>query len=528
MSIDISLLISSIPILGIAIALAILLTSIVMRNRSIRTIIHVLFLVFLFLITIAIAIIFINLYNNPVSYYCFGGWPQPLGICYILDAYTTYFLFLVLVVFLPIALYSIWYSRHIDNYYYLYILIIIHICGLIALCLTSDFFNMYVMIEVIGISAYGLIAFYRYRVRALIASIRYAILGSLFTSLLFLSIAILYLSTGSLSIAVNGAILRNDNLGLAVSASLRSVDGVIIYIVIAIWIGLFISAIFPNHIWLPDAHSEAPTTVSALLSSLSVVTGIYIVSRIYYTLVYNSIVMDRISIINIILMVLGSISSILGSIMLIKEDDVKRIFAYSTIMNMGYIVLGIAITNPIGIKASLLHTLSHGIGKSMAFLSIGIFIWRYQTRNIFALEGRGYENPITTIFLTIALLNLIGLPPTAGFYSKLMLARAFLETRNYPVLGIFLATIVISAYGYSRVLEHLLKPLPPQYRTHEKEHLSPFVTSSLVTLSITIVLVVLLQPYIEQFLDIATQSLIHTYENYRYVLVEQLQNILIP
>ena len=268
------------PIACIAIAALIPLLKLFIENRVVFNVM-LLFTAWL-LLGASIVSLYISLHRELVTY-CFGGWPPPLGICYAIDRFSAFVSLIFSIVFLITALYSTWYSRHMDNYIYFYTVMIIHACGLIGLALTADLFNIYVMLEVIGLSAYAMIASYRRRTKALVASVRYALLGAFYTTLFFFAIILLYISIGTLSMGTIAASLHFVKTSeLKELTSLYRIEGILFFVAISIWVSLFLSAIFPNHYWLPDAHAEAPTPASALLSGATVLSGFYIITRILY------------------------------------------------------------------------------------------------------------------------------------------------------------------------------------------------------------------------------------------------------
>ncbi len=489
--IDYQTLFSLTPLLLVFNAVIIPLASVVYKKKVLLELVFSIALAVNFLLT---SLVFLRISTGATIDYCFAGWSKPLGICYSVNAYNGFIAFLVSSIALAIGLYSIWYSRHLRNYVYFYTLYLIHLSGLLGFIYTTDIFNIYVMIEVVGLSAYSLVSLHHHRLKALVSSIRYALLGALYSILFLFSIILLYNYVGVLSI--DYIIYRTAVVDL-------SIEVAIIFILVTIWFSLFLSAIFPNHFWLPDAHTEAPIPASAILSGLTVIAGFYLVSRImriiilvdsYYAVGINYILSN-------ILLVFSTINVFYGVVMLSIEDDVKRILAYSTLLNMGYIFMGLSLGTPLGIAASLLHILNHSIGKALAFLSIGYIIRKYRTRNIYSLEGKGRENPVTTLFLAIALLHLIGIPPTGGFYSKLLLFQAFVEVgAYYSAITVVIGT-ALSVYGYTRLLEHLWHP--PVYPTLESkrvEHLPVTVLASFTVLATSIFLVSILYPSINEFL----------------------------
>lgn len=510
MDMDVAI-IAATPLIGLVFACVLPL----MKVFTSRRVVFNLFLLIPAIIFFSLGIVALNkvIATNDITTYCFAGWPPPLGICYTLDALSGFLMFTFSLIFLMISLYSIWYFRHLNGYAYFYTLLLIHMSGLIGLVLSSDIFNIYVMIEVVSISAYGMVAFYKHKLKALTSSVRYAILGAFYTSLLLLAVIILYNSLGTLSLGIFATYVQqvNSTNNLLISP-MKIVDStnIILFLMLIFWVGFFLSALFPNHFWLPDAHAEAPIPASALLSSISVLSGFYLIGRFLYVFYKDGFLFNIDLIMNVITL-LGVVSVIYSASMLCVEDDVKRILAYSTILNIGYTFMGLGLGTKLGITASLLHAFNHAIGKSAAFFSIGLLIRRYRTRNIYALEGKGVINPITTAFLTLALVHLIGFPPTGGFFSKLYLFQAFMEAKNYWGAIVVIIGTALSVYGYGRLLEHLWHPIQ---KPKEEEHLSLHTILVLTALMTIIFLVSIIQEPLHTLLSKAAESLRNTGHNY--------------
>ncbi len=427
-------------------------------------------------------------FQDSIIVYCFSNWFPPIGICYVVDKLSIFMSTILVTIYSIVSIYTIWYSRHIPNYYFFYTVLLIHLGGILGLFYTSDLFNIYVMIEVIGLSAYSLVSFYHNKLRSLIASTRYALLGAFYTTLFLLAVMFIHISLGTLNIADLSIKLGfgENYIGSCFLENTTTLNNgyVLMALVLIIWTTLFLSAVFPNHFWLPSAHSEAPSPASALLSGVTVGVGVYVIIRLLYLLMHSSVLDIIVEGLVNTLMILSVISIFYGALMMSVEDDVKRILAYSTILNIGYVFMGLSLGTPYGVSASLLHFLNHSIGKASAFLSIGVFIRNYRSRNIHVLEGVGRENVLLTSFLTISLLHLIGIPPTIGFYSKLLLFQAFINSRAYGLALVVVLGTAASAYGYVRLIEHLWHP-PIHgvlYRV-EKIHLSTPVLVSLLILT---------------------------------------------
>ena len=453
--------------------------------------------------------------------YCLGGWFPPIGICLVTDKLSAIMVLTATVVYLIVSVYAVWYTRHMANYVYFYIVALMHEAGLLGVFLTSDIFNLYVFIELAGLTAYSLILFYHHRLRSLLASARYAFAGALYTGLFLLAIIVLYATTGTLSMAellvkIKGIeLLSFDTLLLAEPVYLIPI------LIIGLWTAFLISALYPNHFWLPDAHSEAPSPASAILSGLTVNAGVYMAIRLFYTIFYGSPYIGSLECLLNVMIFFGIINIFYGSFKMAIEDDVKRILAYSTILNIGFVYMGIGIGTSLGISASLLHLFNHSIGKMLAFLSLGVIVRKYRTRNIYALEGLGRNHPITMAILIVSIFHLIGVPPFGGFFSKLLLFQAFIDVGGYAYALMVIIGTALSLYGYMRLIE-LLWHHPIHHRSVPRESL-PIVVIVAYILSSTIILIlsVFSQSIIPLFNDVGEQ-VVHRSLEY----VEALSRIL--
>jgi len=404
---------------------------------------------------------------RTIVLYPFGGWPPPLGIVYEIDAFGAILGLLTSVVMLLIVLYSVWYTDEFKDggYVWYYTLLLGLEAGMLGCIYTGDAFNLFVMLEVMSIAAYGLVAFYRSRGEAVEAAIKYGLIGATATTIYFLALVFVYSAYGTLTMAdiamksrglipstvISGGIFGNILAATAVALAL------------SIWVFMFKSAIFPLHFWLPDAHPEAPTPVSAALSGLVVNVGIYAIARFVYTLFGYGSVAELAHLRDAILlslMVAGFASAFVGAAMMAVQRDIKRLLAYSTVSHMGFIAIGISIglsSTPkeaalLGMTAAILHIINHSLGKALLFMSTGVMIRATGSRDIDALRGLGRYLSVAGCSTAIGTLHLLGLPPFAGFYSKLLLFLAFLAAGCPIGAALIVAAAALAIPGYAKIL----------------------------------------------------------------------------
>lgn len=378
--------------------------------------------------------------------YRLGGWVPPWGIEYVMDALNAY----VLVILLFLALVCVIYSKKniehelpgkVVSFYTVYQLLITGLCGITV---TGDIFNMYVFIEIASLSAYTLIAS-RGKI-ALRASFTYLVLGSIGACFLLLGIGFLYAITGSLNMH-DLSILLPPYYG----------NRVVIAAFAFITVGLSIKmALFPLHTWLPDAHAFAPAEISAMLSGIIIEVATYAWIRVMFS-VFTLEFITTYLLIPPILSWTAAIAMIFGSVLAIAQRNLKRMLAYSSVANMGYIMLGVGLSTStrLGLTPALMHILNHALMKACMFLVAGGLIYKAELWYIKDLQGLGRKMPYTCMAFLLSALAMIGLPPGVGFVTKWYLIIAALEAKQFVLVGIiFLSTLLMIVYFW-RVIEFM-------------------------------------------------------------------------
>ncbi len=347
--------------------------------------------------------LFIFLQNEMVIVR-FGGWSPPFGIVWVMDKFNVMMGLLITGIAFLVSLYSIKYLK--GRRHKFYALLCLMTVGLLGIAMTGDIFNMYVFLEILSIACYGLVAF-NLDDDAIEGALKYLILGPLASSFMLLGVAILYGLTGTLNMA---------DLALKIQPT------PLFHIAFGFLVGGFAlkAAIVPFHFWLPDVHPVAPSPISAMLSSVVVGTGIYAVLRIMFT-VFGFFGVFWLFI------AFGLLTMVVGGIIAINQTNIKRMIAYSTISQSGYIFLAIGLGTNIGVAAGLFHLLNNMIIKAMLFLAAGIVIWHTQTKDMSELGGLGKQMPLTMLCFGIGALSIIGIPPLNGFASKWMIYTATWE-----------------------------------------------------------------------------------------------------
>ncbi|PRR78917.1 Na(+)/H(+) antiporter subunit D [Clostridium liquoris] len=335
------------------------------------------------------------------------------------------------------SIYNIHFDIREDKIPLYYLLVNILIASLLGIVFSNDMFNVFVFIEIGNLASCGIVVV-KDKKENIKAGMKYLIMSCLGSGLVLMGIAFLYSITGHLNMTyIHNELVKN-------------------YIhyprTILITLGLFTvglgvkSAMFPLHTWLPDAHSNAPTTSSAILSSLVLKGYILFLIKVLYR-VFGIEIIRNFPILNIIL-VLGCLGMILGSIFAIFQKNLKRVIAYSTVAQMGYIFFAIGLGTELGIIMSIFHIIGHAVTKAALFLCTGAIIQGTGHKNLDELKGVGKEMPYTLGLFFIASLSMIGIPLLPGFVSKWYLALGSIEANKTLLIAVILASSLLNAVYY--------------------------------------------------------------------------------
>ncbi len=387
--------------------------------------------------------------------YAMGGWQAPWGIEYRVDALSA----TVLVVVAAISCVTTFYARLSvakeipkDRHNFFYSLWLLCQAGLLGITITGDAFNIYVMLEISSLTVYGLIALGGNNDRrAFTAAINYLVIGSIGASFILIAIGYLYMMTGTLNIADMSAKLTEFYFK---DEQLYGTKNATIYVAFAfLMVGLGIKmALFPLHTWLPNAYTYAPSAVTALLAATATKVGIYMTIRFYFTIFGVQFSFGQIPN-RVILMACACFAIILGSVIAIRQTQFKKTLAYSSVAQIGYIVLGFSLLNVSGIAGSIVHIVNHAMIKGGLFMAVGAVAYRTRVTSLDALSGLGKRMPLTMAAFTAGGLSLIGFPLTAGFVSKWYLVTGALESGLWPLAIVVLIGSILALIYVWRMIE---------------------------------------------------------------------------
>jgi len=375
-----------------------------------------------------------------------GDWPAPWGIELHVDLLGAIIITLVTGVGLVTTFYSYRSVRHeiaADRVNLFYSLWLLAITGMVGICVTGDVFNIYVLLEVSSLAMYSLVAMGKDRDRrALPAAFNYLVLGSIAASFILIGIGYLYMLTGTLNI---------DDLHQRLSQlpQNRTLETAFAFLMVGLSIKV---ALFPLHLWLPEAYSRAPTAVAALLSATATKVGIYITFRFVFSVFGTDTGFLGVSN-STILLTCAALAIVFGSLSAARQKSLSRILAYSSVAQIGYIVLGLALLEKNAVEGALLHTVFHALMKGGLFMVAGIYIYRLGSNDLDRLRGIGRKMPWTSAALVAGGLGMIGVPGTAGFISKLYLLRGTIASGEWLLTAAILLGSIFAAIYVWRVLE---------------------------------------------------------------------------
>jgi multicomponent Na+:H+ antiporter subunit D len=380
-----------------------------------------------------------------------GGWPPPIGIEYVLDPLSAFMASIIGLVGLLIVVYppSTAFDSEAMRGQPLHALVLLLLTGLMGVVLSGDLFHLFVFIEIYALATYPLVALGGDR--GALAALRYLFLGTIGSGLYLLGVGFVYFSTGTLNMADASVLLADLSDNPATLGALA---------LIVIGLGLKM-ALFPLHVWLPDAHAAAPPGVAALLAAVQVKAAAYALLRIVHD-VFGPAYLSGTLPVTVALTWFGAAGIVAGSVMAIRQPDIKRMLAYSTVAQLGYIGLGIGLGTPLAIVAALLHVLNHAVMKSGLFLAVGGVLDRTHLKTISRYAGLGRRMPLTMAGFALLSLSMVGIPPLAGFWSKWYLIVAALTAGQWPLAVVVGLSSLLTAVYFLRLFERIFVMAPTE------------------------------------------------------------------
>lgn len=434
--------------------------------------------------------------TSPLVYYM-GGWAPALGITLVFDSLTALVVLAVNIIGVTALLFAV---RYIDSYtgrWKFFTLFMLVLVGLNGVAISGDMFNLFVFIEISAVASYALVAFGA-DFDELEAGFKYMVIGEIGGTAILLAIALLYARVSSLNMAV---------VSQALAAGGRT--PLFWFIVATFLLGFAIKmAMVPFHAWLPDAHPSAPAPVSALLSGAFIkVLGVYAMCRVLFN-VFGLTRANAPQFFNL-LIGFGVVSVIVGGLLAYSQKDQKRLLAYSSISQIGYILIGLGIGNYWGIVGALFHVLAHALSKGLLFLTAGSIERQTGTRDLDKLKGLERTMPATAWSYLLGAFSLAGLPPFAGFFSKVLIILGALSARMYW-LAIFAALFSVVTLGYLvRVANKAIFSRPGVEPTPAKESPATMVVAMLILVALSLAAGIGFRPLLDWLIGPAAQVLLN-------------------
>ncbi len=341
-----------------------------------------------------------------------------------------------------VTIYSILYIENTNRTPFYYTLILTLISGMTGIVFAGDLLTLFVFWELMSVSSYALVAFFKEKGTSVEASFKFLVMSAAGSATALFGISLLYGLTGTLNF---------EGLATALTATGSNIWVYIAALFTFIGFGVK-AAVFPLHTWLPDAYSESPAPVSAILSGIVIGPGVFVLVKVFFTAFASvqDVWAPAFAGLSIVTMLVGNISALM-------QTDVKRMLAYSSIGQVGYMLIGLAVASQAGLNGTFVQFFNHALMKGSAFLCIGAIIYRLGARDLSEIRGVGHKMPLTAFAFAISVFALTGLPPLNGFPGELILFSSAVEA-DMTWLGVaLLLNSVISAGFYLRIVFALIQ-----------------------------------------------------------------------
>jgi multicomponent Na+:H+ antiporter subunit D len=399
------------------------------------------------LLTFVVSIaLFRQVSDGVIISYEMGGWAPPWGIEYKIDQLNAFVLLLlagISSITLAFARKSIEKEIAAQSHPVFYTAFLLCLAGLLGITITGDAFNLFVFLEISSLSSYILISFGKDR-RALTAAFQYLIMGTIGATMLLIGIGFIYMMTGTLNMADLAA-------RLPAVMDTNTVRAAFAFIVVGLSIKL---ALFPLHIWLPNAYGYAPSVVTIFLAATSTKVALYALIRFIFTIFGAEFAFGEMPL-QLILISLAVLAVFSGSLSAIFQTNIKHVLAYSSVAQIGYMMIGVVLVSVAGLSAGILHLFNHALMKGCLFMALGCVFYQRGSARIEDFKGLGKTMPWTMAAFVIGGLGLIGMPLTAGFISKWYLVMAALEqgTAGFVVIAAVLIGSLLAVAYIWRIIE---------------------------------------------------------------------------
>lgn len=399
---------------------------------------------------IAIALV-VRVATEGTIDYAIGDWPPPWGIAYRIDALGAFMQLIVAgigAICMIFARHSVRHEIPEPRIYLFYSMFLLCLTGLLGITVTGDAFNLFVFLEISSLSSYVLISLGKDR-RALTAAFQYLVMGTLGATFILIGVGLLYMITGTLNMADLATRLPDPGPRTTLVA----------FAFLTVGISLKL-ALFPLHLWLPNSYTYAPSAVTAFLAATATKVGVYILLRFFFTVFGVTYAFGQLPL-GGILLTLALLAIFVASTVAIYQNNVKRLLAYSSVAQIGYMILGISLANVSGLTGGIVHLFNHALIKGGLFMALGGVFLRLGSTGIEAMTGLGARMPMTMAAFVAGGLSLIGVPLTSGFISKWYLVAGAIEKGWWPVAILVVAGSLLAVVYIWRVIEvAYFRPVP--------------------------------------------------------------------
>jgi multicomponent Na+:H+ antiporter subunit D len=373
-----------------------------------------------------------------------GNWNPPWGIECVIDHFGGFMVVIISTMSLFAAVYG---KKTIEKELpgktiYFYTIFLLLVTALLGIAVTGDVFNLYVFLEIASLAGYALIAVGKDK--APVASFRYIVMGTIGACFYLIGLGYLYIVTGSLN-------MEDLRILLPPLYANRVVQTAFVFMFVGFGIKI---ALFPLHTWQPDAYTYAPSATSVIISTAMAKTSVYALIRIIFSVFTLNFVTGFVAVFDVICWV-SAIAMIFGSVYAITQNNLKKMLAYSSIANVGYIMLGVGLSasTSLGLTPALMHILNHALMKGCMFMIACAFIHKAGLWDIRDFVGLGRRMPYTCFAFILAALAMIGMPPSVGFITKWYLILAALEAGQYIFVAVILFSTLLMIVYFWRVIE---------------------------------------------------------------------------
>ena len=381
--------------------------------------------------------------NGPMNYEL-GGWPAPIGIVFHVDILTAFVLLIVTAiaaVVMPYAGKSVEKEIPQSKQPAFFSAMLLCMAGLLGIVSTGDAFNVFVFLEISSLATYALLSQGKDR-RALTSTFQYLVMGTIGGTFILIGIGLIYMKTGTLNMADLA-----DRLPAVFDS--RTVHASFAFLTVGICLKL---ALFPLHLWLPNAYTYAPSVVTIFVAATSTKVAVYMLLRFSFTIFGVDLVFDKLPLTEVLLP-LAIAGILVGSLSAIYQTNIKRMLAYSSVAQIGYMILGISFVSASGLTGGILHLFNHAIIKAALFMALGAVVYQIGSAHIDSMKGLAKKMPWTFAAFVIGGLSIIGVPLTAGFVSKWYLVLAAIEQEWWAVVAVLLVGSLLAVIYIWRVIE---------------------------------------------------------------------------